>query len=370
MKVIIRKATYEGVKPVIEEILDAFPLEWEGKKVLVKPNMLGPWKAEKGVTTHPSIIEAITGYLRERKAEVWVGDNPGILGYADNEKSARISGILEASRGFFVNLGKDPVNIEIKSKYIEKITISRQILDCDILISVPKFKTHTLTMITGAVKNSYGFIVGAEKVFLHARAAALLKFSEATVDVYELRPPDISIMDAVVCMDGKGPSGGGLIEAGKILASDNAVSLDAVMTHMMGVKPRDIPMLRIAGERGLGEIDISKIEIDGTLDVIEGFNMPRTFAGGIIGSLMNRLVFPRLRAKPSFDPGRCTRCKACYEVCPVKAISWDDGPVLDKKKCISCFCCMESCLFDAIGLRGVLYRLRDALSSRVTGTPG
>jgi len=370
MKVIIRKATYEGVKPVIEKILDAFPLEWEGKKVLVKPNILGPWKAEKGVTTHPSVVGAIVGYLKDRGAVVWVGDNPGILGYADNEKSARVSGIIEAARGCYINLGKDPVKTGIESKYLNSITISRQIPECDILISVPKLKTHTLTMITGAMKNSYGFIIGAEKVLLHAKATALLKFSEAVVDIYQLRPPDISVMDAIVCMDGKGPSGGGLIEAGKILASDNAVALDAVMARMMGVKPRDIPMLKIAGERGLGEIDVSKIEIDGPLEVIDGFRMPQTFAGGIIGSLMNRFVFPLLRAKPAFDSRRCTKCRACLEVCPVKAISWNDGPVLDRRKCISCFCCMESCLFDAIGLGGFLYKLRDALSGKITGETG
>ncbi len=174
----------------------------------------------------------------------------------------------------------------------------------------------------------------------------------------------------VVCMDGKGPSGGGLIEAGKIIASDNGVSLDAVMAHMMGVKPRDIPMLRIAADRGLGEIDISKLEVDGPLEVIEDFRMPQTFAGGFLGSMLNRFIFPLLRTKPSFDPKRCTKCKACFKVCPVKAISWDDGPVLDKSKCISCFCCMESCLFDAVGLGGFLYRLRDALSGRITGAPG
>ena len=65
----------------------------------------------------------------------------------------------------------------------------------------------------------------------------------------------------------------------------------------------------------------------------------------------------------------CTRCKACYELCPVKAISWDDGPVLKREKCISCFCCMESCPSNAVELRGVLYKVRDALTKRTAGGP-
>ena len=367
MKVIIRNASYDSVKEVVEEILDAFPRAWEGKRVLVKPNILGPWKAERGVTTHPSIVGAVVDYLLKRGAKVSVGDNPGLLGYADNEKSARVCGILEASRGCFVNLGKEPLKVNVDSKYIDEITISRQVIDCDVLISLPKFKTHSLTVITGAVKNSYGFIVGGEKVLLHAKAALLEKFSEAAVDVYALRPPDISIMDAVICMDGKGPSGGGLVEAGKIIASANAVSLDAVAVSMAGVKPGDIPMLRIAGKRGLGEVDLSLLEIDGPFEPIEGFRMPRNFAGGLMGAVINRFLFPLLRARPSFDRRRCTKCRACHEVCPVGAISWEDGPVLLRGKCISCFCCMESCLFDAVGLTGVLYRLRDVFSGRITG---
>jgi len=364
MKVVIRPARYDAVAGPVEEIVDAFPLGWKDARVLIKPNVLGPWRADEGVTTHPSIVSALVRSLRSRGATVMVGDNPGLRGNAENERSFRVSGLTEASDGAYVNIGKSPTRVRISSAFVEEIAVSKEVLDCDILVSVPKFKTHALTMITGAVKNTYGYIVGTEKALLHSLAVSLRRFSEVVVDVYAVRPPDLSIMDGVVCMDGNGPSGGRLIEAGKLIASDNAVSLDAVMVHMMGVRPEDVPMLEIANRRGLGEIDLARIPVEGPLDVLPGFRMPRTFVGGLVGPFMHRFVFPFLRTTPRFNLSRCTRCKTCYEICPVKAVSWEDKPVLDRKKCISCFCCMESCRFRAVELTGLIYKVRDRIAGK------
>ncbi len=371
MKVLIRPACYDAMDGPVGEMLDSFPLPWKGASVLVKPNVLGPWTADAGVTTHPSVVRAIVRAIEARGAgRIMVGDNPGLRGYAENERCFRTCGLMEAAGGHYVNMGKRPVKVKLASRYAAEITISQEVLDCDILVSVPKFKTHALTMITGAVKNTYGYIVGAEKALLHAAATSPEKFSEAVVDVYAVRPPDLSIMDAVVCMEGKGPSGGALREAGKLIASDDAVALDAVMCAMMGVKPETIPMLNLARARGMGGIDLSSITVDGPLEPIAEFAMPGTFTAGLFGFVIHRFVFPYLRTKPRFDLRKCTRCRACYDLCPVQAIGWDDGPVLKRGKCISCFCCMESCPSNAVDLRGVLYKIRDALTKKTAGPCG
>lgn len=371
MRVVLRAARYDAVSGPLEELLEAFPLAWNGARVLIKPNVLGPWTADAGVTTHPSVVAALVRALAARGAgRIMVGDNPGLRGYAENERCFRTCGLMEAAGRHYVNMGRSPVKVKLGSRYAAEVTVSKEVLDCDILVSVPKFKTHALTMITGAVKNTYGYIVGAEKALLHAAATSPEKFSEAVVDVYAMRPPDLSIMDAVVCMEGKGPSGGALREAGRLIASDNAVCLDTVMCAMMGVAPDKIPTLRIAGARGLGEIDLSRIAVDGPLEVLENFAMPGTFAADLFGLVIHRFVFPYLRTKPRFDLKRCTRCKACHELCPVRAIAWDDGPVLERGKCISCFCCMESCPSNAVELRGLLYKVRDALTKKTAGPCG
>lgn len=142
------------------------------------------------------------------------------------------------------------------------------------------------------------------------------------------------------------------------------------MCAMMGVKPETIPMLHLARARGMGEIDLSSITVDGPLEPIAEFSMPGTFTAGLFGFVIHRFVFPYLRTKPRFDLRKCTRCKACYELCPVQAIGWDDGPVLKRGKCISCFCCMESCPSNAVDLRGVLYKIRDALTRKTAGPRG
>ncbi len=108
-------------------------------------------------------------------------------------------------------------------------------------------------MITGAIKNSYGFIPGAQKAMLHKAAGSPKRFHEAIVAVFSLRVPDLFIMDAVVGMEGNGPASPDLRDIGLILASDNAVAMDAVVADMMGCDPGRILFLQKAKAAGLGE---------------------------------------------------------------------------------------------------------------------
>ena len=139
---LILDAEYAHMEEVVENVLRAFPISWEGKKVVIKPNILGPYPPEKGVTTHPSLIRSLVRALKHRKAVCLVGDNPGLNGYTANERCARISGILEAADGCFVNFAREPLQVPLRSRFIDKAVVSRQILDADLIVNVPKFKTH------------------------------------------------------------------------------------------------------------------------------------------------------------------------------------------------------------------------------------
>ena len=121
--------------------------------------------------------------------------------------------------------------------FLPTVSVSRMVLEADVLISLPKFKTHGLTVITGAIKNSYGILPGAQKAKLHQAAGSPDRFHEAVVEVFRLRVPDLFILDAVVGMEGNGPASPDLREIGLILASDNAVALDSVMAFMVGCDP-------------------------------------------------------------------------------------------------------------------------------------
>jgi len=346
-------ADYGFVEDKINSVFEEFPREWDGKKVLVKPNMLCDRSPDQALTTHPSVVMAVTKWLLDAGAEVIVGDNPGAYGRQANERCARGSGIADAALGCYKNIANDGVAVEINSRFSDRLVVSREVLDADILISLPKFKTHVLTQITGAIKNMFGIVVGAEKGRLHAAANGYRNFAEALVDVYQIRPPDLALMDAVVGMEGNGPSSGNPKQVGKIIASDDGASLDAVMVTMMGKRPEKIPLLKFAHERGFGEIDVSKLEIIGELETLEGFRMPSTFSSHLFGRLAgNRLVRFFIDPKPVILADKCKSCGICVKICPVQAMTMKGNiPEIDRETCIRCYCCQELCPNDAIELR-------------------
>jgi len=344
---------YESVGDKIVEVFSFFPNNWKNKSVLLKPNMLNSRGPEFGNTTHPSFIKALTQWLLKAEASVIVGDNPGTNGTGVNERCAKGTGIEEASLGCYRNISQEPLTINLNSKYAEKVVISKTIIDVDILISIPKFKTHSLTQITGAIKNSFGFLIGGDKGRIHAVTGNYENFLEAILDIYLIRKPDLVIMDAVIGMEGNGPSSGPLRHIGKIIASDDGVAIDSVMAFMMGKSPEKIKMLKMAKERKIGETDISKIEIVGELKAIDGFRMPSTFLSQFAGRVYNNHFARSLVwSKPIIKKDKCKNCGICAKNCPVKAMSTDNKiPLIDRKTCIRCYCCQELCPNDAIELR-------------------
>lgn len=367
-RVLVMDAEYdESLDRAVERVFSSFPRDWEGKKVLVKPNILAPHPPESAVTTHPGLVAAVVSGLKSRGAEVMMGDNPGVGGYGRSEKSARTCGLYDAADGCFVNLSKSPVVHPVSSRFFDRISISREVLEADLVVSLPKFKTHGLTVITGGVKNTFGYVVGGEKMRAHAAAATPARFAEALLDIYGIRPPTLSVMDAVWAMEGNGPSNGSPRHLGKILASENAVALDAVACAMAGIDPASVPVLAIARKRGLGEIELAGIEVLGSFTPALDFATPSTYVPGITGVLLNRLLSRRIACLPEVEKKKCKACGICARHCPVDAMKTSEGkpPSPDKKKCIRCYCCQEMCPEDAIRLSGrVISFARRAIAAR------
>lgn len=363
-RVVVAKAAYgASLKPVIEHLLDAFPRDWQGKKVLVKPNMLAPHPPEKAVTTHPALVAAVVESLMERGARVMVGDNPGVGGYGRSRKSADVCGLIEASRGCFANLGQRPVRHPVPSRFFDSLAFSADVLEADAVVSLPKLKTHGLTFLTAGIKNTFGYVVGGDKMRVHAACPTPVRFAEALVDIFQVRPPDLTIMDAVVAMEGNGPSNGRPFAIGKVMASDNAVSLDAVAAAMLGLAVKSVPHIEIAGNRGLGETDFSKIAVTGDYAPVSGFRFPSTFVPGMTGILLNRVLSRWIACDPEIAKDRCKSCGLCSAHCPAHAMEMTrEGPRLNPKTCIHCYCCQEMCPEDAIRLSGrVINMIRASL---------
>ncbi|MCP4603755.1 MAG: DUF362 domain-containing protein [Proteobacteria bacterium] len=353
-RVLVFDASYdESMDRVVEDILKEFPFEWENKNVVVKPNLLSANPPEDGVTTHPSLVRAVVSSLLHRGAKVLVGDNPGVFGYGKSEEVARISGVEDAAKDCFIQLGRNPVKYNISARCIDHVIISKDILDADIVVNLPKLKTHSLTYFTGAIKNTFGYVVGGDKIRVHSQAKTPRLFSETLVDIFQIRPPELNIMDAVIAMEGNGPKNGTTRKLGKVLASNNAVSLDAAAAHLIGKKISAIPHIEIAGNRALGPINLSDISLNNPISPVSDFKMPTTFTSGIVGAILNRFLSRWINCVPKINKNRCEVCNICVDHCPVDAMKIEnDYPKADNKKCINCYCCQEMCPEDAIMLKG------------------
>ena len=351
IQVIISDTQNNKIIKIVDEIFENYNVnnKIKGKKVLVKPNLLGPFPPERCVTTDPRLIQAIVKKLKSCEAkEIIVGDNSGSIHF-NPLRIAKVTGILDASDGCFTNLAKEIIEVEVKSQFMNKISISKYFIDTDYIINVPKFKTHGLTTITGAIKNMYGIIPGGKKAQLHTFSRSVYAFSELLMDIYQIRIPDLNIMDAIIGMEGNGPTNGKPRVINKIISSDNGVSLDSVMAMMMGLKPESIALLSIAKKRNLGEINKANLDILGKLEAIPGYKTPNHGLVQKIKRAAVPYVFNFAKVKPVINQRKCTLCKRCMQVCPVSAIRMNNSfPEVNREKCISCFCCDEHCFYGAI----------------------
>jgi uncharacterized protein (DUF362 family)/NAD-dependent dihydropyrimidine dehydrogenase PreA subunit len=353
-RVMIHSATYEEVRPAVDRAFDLFPLNLKGKSVLIKPNVLRASRPEEAITTHPTVLRAVVDKVEAMSpASLVVGDNPGLMNYGANEESFRVSGLMDASKGYYRNIGNDSRKVAFNPEFLPSVSLSRAVLDADVVISLPKFKTHGLSVITGAIKNSYGILPGAQKAVLHKAAGCAERFHEMLVDVFRLRVPDLFIVDAVVGMEGNGPAGLDLRDIGLILASDNGVAVDACIAFMMGLEPGKMRFLQKAREAGLGDYDMDAIEVIGELRRLPGFKLPPLGGEAVLQNpAMLAGIHSRTIMRPRANLDLCTGCGTCIEQCPVSALSMGDTlPVVDIDTCITCFCCQEMCPEKAITLQ-------------------
>ncbi len=335
----------EDVRAAVARIFERFKVDVAGKRVLVKPNILAGLPPEMGVTTNPAVVAAIVDQCLARGAEVMVGDNPGGVD-RNSQTTAEQCGIYQAAHGHFKNLSERVVEVQTTSRFVPNFPMGKTVLDADYLINVPCFKTHTLTMITGAVKNCFGWIAGGYKARLHLAAPSRNRFQELLMDIYQVRVPDLNIMDGILAMEGNGPTHGQVRPLGKLLASTDAVALDATMARMIGIDPAELRLFQIAAQRGIGHWAPEEVVVEGPFAVIPDFKLPTEFA--VSPTEQVALLQDIGTTVPTVKDEVCIQCGDCELNCPAQAISMDPFPVVDPQKCIACFCCAELCMEGAM----------------------
>ena len=348
-KVKFYESDYSDVSSLIPQIFSDFTFNFKNKKVFIKPNLLSAHPPEKGITTHPSIIKELTQYLLAKGAVVKVGDNPSLLSKDAIKKIGEITKIEEASLGCYTDISKDYKKIKTD---IGELFISSAILDCDILISVPKLKTHMLTIFTIAIKNMFGIIIGNQKSRLHYQFPTPWEFAEMLLTIYEIRKPDLTIVDGIITMEGNGPSNGNLRKLNTIVVSDDGYLLEwAIIGNLLDKNPLSIPYLNIAKKKNLFNLD--KLTIEGNYNKVKDFKLPNQKLYNFLNFLgkgIIKLIYHPLRYKKiTIDKNLCQLCGECVKICPNKALKLEKKEIkYNKALCISCFCCYEACPYLAI----------------------
>ncbi len=324
-----------------------------GDRVFLKVNLLSKAEPDRAVTTHPALVRAVVRNVKAAGGVVEIGDSPGGRNSAASaHKAFDAAGLTEVAReegAELVLLDDDTVRVACDDKALYgAFTLGRRAVEADVLISLPKFKTHGFMTLTGAVKNLFGCIPGVQKAQFHVKVPARADFADMLVDLALTCKPRLTIMDAIVGMEGEGPAGGSPRRIGAIMSSSDPFALDAVMAAMAGARIEDAPVAAAAARRGVGPASVDDVEIEGVPWrelAPPDFVLPqRDLSRGMPPWLVERIKGV-VTAKPYLaDAAGCTSCATCADNCPAEAITMVSGrPEIDYDACIRCYCCQELC---------------------------
>ena len=330
-----------------------------GQRVILKPNLLRPTLAERHLTTHPAVVKAVVRLVQEADATPIIMDSPaGPHNRAYLRLVYNTTGMEAVAQATGATVNDDMRSTRVpypEGHLLKLIDMLAVVAEADAIINLPKLKTHNLTILTGAVKNLFGVIPGVTKAGYHGKLRTADRFAQMLIDVTNYCHPVLTIMDAIIGMEGNGPSVGDLREVGAILASPDGIALDVVAASLVGMRPLSVPPLAVAAEWGLTTGRIEDIRLSGVslakARAWPPFALPKT-AGQVRAERSRWTPFAKyLVVNPSAN-SHCSACGTCVRSCPVQAISIVDKCAhMDLDKCIRCYCCHELCPENAVDLK-------------------
>lgn len=353
---VVRCKTYdvEAVKPALEEALNAvngLDFVMPGMKIIIKPNLVSFKKPDAAATTHPALLEALVEMLLARGADVTIGDSPGgphSLPLLNRVYAATGMDRLE-KLGAKLNRNMNEKNVDFpEGKVLKNFTYTEYLDEADAIIDFCKLKSHGMLGMSAAVKNLFGTIPGLKKPEVHYKFQNDAEFADMLVDLNEYFKPRLAICDAVVGMEGNGPTAGTPRHIGAIIASKSTYYADVVGAELIGMNIDGLPTLQAAYERGFAPASSKNLRVYGDIRAltVDDFKAPPVRGLSFMrkGNVLHFISKAALEHKPTLKKRHCIGCGECARMCPAKAIEMKNKkPHINREKCIRCFCCQEFC---------------------------
>lgn len=353
---VVRCKTYnvEAVKPALEEAVNAvngLDFVKSGMKIIIKPNLVSFKKPDAAATTHPALLEALVEMLLARGADVTIGDSPGgphSLPLLNRVYAATGMDRLE-KLGAKLNRNMNEKNVDFpEGKVLKNFTYTEYLDEADAIIDFCKLKSHGMLGMSAAVKNLFGTIPGLKKPEVHYKFQNDAEFADMLVDLNEYFKPRLAICDAVVGMEGNGPTAGTPRQIGAIIASKSTYYADVVGAELIGMNIDGLPTLQAAYERGFAPASSKNLRVYGDIRAltVDDFKAPPVRGLSFMrkGNVLHFISKAALEHKPTLKRRHCIGCGECARMCPAKAIEMKNKkPHINREKCIRCFCCQEFC---------------------------
>ena len=350
----------ETVKAALAAAVEAAGgLGWvrPGMRIAVKTNLVARMKPETAAVTHPALVAELCRMLVSLGADVVVGDSPG-----GPFNAAWVNGVYAGSGIRAVEAAGAHLNADFETREVDypaartakRLPLTSWLLEADAVIDFAKLKTHAMAGMTCAVKNFFGAIPGTRKPEFHYSYPRTADFCSMLVDLSEFFAPRLTLVDAVDCMEGNGPTQGRPRHMGALIASPSPWAADLLCAHLIGFEPQEVPTVAASIERGLCPASWEELDIAGDIAPFcapDFEKMP--LDGDITFENKPRLIRAFLErgfaARPQVDRAKCVGCGRCREVCPAGAAQLKGKKArIDRSKCIRCFCCQEFCPRGAI----------------------
>ncbi|UCC19640.1 MAG: DUF362 domain-containing protein [Promethearchaeota archaeon] len=355
----------EAVVGAIKLIEDSLKFDFSNsEQILLKPNLL---TSKKKACTQPAFIEGVISYLKGKGLSmnnVYLGDSPGQSQKLGSDVAKEV-GIYEICEKYGINF----IDFESKTPVIEKIDgalrlkeihVAQTVKDSDILINLPRLKSHLEATMTGAIKNYWGIIPGGLKAHYHLFGKSADQFGEVLADnfswIVKNKPNRLIVYDLQEIMEGRmGPGGGTMKTWDLILAGTDEVALDLIAMEIGKLKLKNVPHVKNAIDRSLGignleNIDIVGMPLENAIKQTPKFKAPGNTFTGFMAYMTGHIGYKIAKKIPALIKSKCIKCGECAQNCASNAIEFKENsfPEFLRKKCISCFCCAELCSEDAI----------------------